>query len=60
MMAERGGFAGITALPLMVLIDDRADPQGAKREALILQNVAKVMPLGALERLSQHSAPRYQ
>jgi hypothetical protein len=47
-------------LPLMVVIDDRADPEGAKREALILQSVAKVWTLGALERQAQHSAQSLQ
>ena len=48
------------ALPLMVVIDDRANPDGAKKEALILQNIATVWPLGALERQAQHSAPSLQ
>ncbi|MFC5608206.1 DUF1828 domain-containing protein [Variovorax soli] len=48
------------ALPLLVVVDDRADPEGAKREAAILQNVAKVLPFGSLERLALHSAPSVQ
>jgi hypothetical protein len=48
------------ALPLLVVVDDRADPEGAKRETAILQNVAKVLPFGALERLALHSASRVQ
>lgn len=55
----RGAHANAT-LQLIVVIDDRADPEGAKREASILQSVARVWLLGALERQAQHSAPSLQ
>ena len=32
-----------------VVIDDRNDPEGAKRESLIVQSVGKVFPFTALE-----------
>lgn len=34
----------------LVIIDDRSDPEAAKREAAIIQSVSTVMPFSALER----------
>lgn len=34
----------------LVIIDDRSDPEAAKREAAIMQSVSTVMPFSALER----------
>ena len=36
-------------MPLMVVIDDRVDPDAARREAMIIQRVATVMPVTSLE-----------
>lgn len=39
-----------------IVIDDRADPEGAKREALIMQTVGTVLPFTSLESASPQSS----
>lgn len=39
-----------------VVIDDRGDPEGAKRESLIVQSVGRVFPFTALEAAAPRSA----
>jgi hypothetical protein len=44
-------------LKFLVVIDDRADPGGAAREARVLQAVATVMPMSALEQRGRSARP---